>query len=496
MTLAPLHGISLPVQGRLHIGGKWVPALSGTEVERRSPATGEVIGRLPVAGNDDIDAAVRAARAAVPLLARLSVLERSRLVHRIADEMERARDRLALLLSLDQGKPLRSEAYLEVDRAILIMRLAAEDGLRLESHVLPSFSLSKFTFTLRQPRGVYAVITPWNFPLNIASEYLGPALVTGNAVVWKPSSTAPVVSLALMECIERAALPAGACNLIFGLGGEIGEVLVAHRGVDAVGLTGHSETGRKVARAAALKPQLMELGGKAPIVILDDAALGLAAEATARASFRNAGQICSSGERILVSRRIADDFVSRLVDQARSWRLGHPLAEGTTLGPMNNAAGRDKVLAHIGEAVASGAEVVTGGVPAGGFPTDLYMPATVLRGVRPEMLLCCEETFGPTAPIVAFDSEEEALRIANRSRWGLTSAVFTNRLDTAFAFAKALRVGVVIVNDGSNYWEGHTPVGGAAGTESGVGRIGGRFTLLEMTELKTIVIDHGANGLA
>lgn len=468
-----------------------MPARSGRVIDRVSPATGEVIGRIASAGSDDVEAAVRAARAAVPLLARLSVLEKSRLVHRIADEMERARDRLALLLTLDQGKPLRSEAYLELEKAIMIMRLAAEDGLRLESHVLPSFADTKFTFTLRVPRGVYAVMTPWNFPLNIACEYLGPALVTGNAVVWKPSSTAPVVSVALMECIERADPPAGACNLLLGPGAEIGDQLVAHRGVDAVGLTGHSETGLRVARAAALKPQLMELGGKAPIIILDDAKLERAAEATARAAFRNAGQICSSGERILVSSTVAEDFLSLLLEQTRRWRLGHPLEESTTLGPMNNSAGRDKVLAHITQAVEMGAELVTGGAPAGGFPTHLYMPATVLRGVRPEMLVCCEETFGPTAPLITFDSEGDALRIANDTRWGLTAAVFTDRLDTAFAFAKALRVGVVVVNDGSNYWEGHTPAGGAAGTESGVGRIGGRFTLLEMTDLKTVVIDHG-----
>lgn len=487
---------SLPIDGPLHIGGRWLAARSGATVERRSPASGDVIGRLAVAGPEDIDAAVAAARKAHPVLAGLTVLDRSRLVHRIADEMERDRDRLARLLSLDVGKPLHTEAYQEVDRATHLMRLAAEDGLRLESHVLPTFAPGKFTFTLRVPRGVYAVITPWNFPLNIACEYLGPALVTGNAVVWKPSSTAPVVSLALMQCVERAEPPPGACNLLLGPGGEMGERLVAHPGISAVGLTGNSETGLRVARAAALKPQLMELGGKAPIIVLDDADLDRAAEATARASFRNAGQICTSGERILVSKGVLDDFLARLVERSREWRLGDPLEATTTMGPMNNAPGRDKVVAHIEEATRHGAQVVTGGAPATGLPTDLYMPPTILTGVRPEMLLCCEETFGPTAPLLTFGSEAEALTVANSTRWGLSAAIFTNRLDRAFTFAKALRVGSVVINDGSNYWEGHTPAGGASGTQSGVGRIGGRFTLLEMTELKTVVIDHGPDQLA
>ena len=473
----------------LFVDGRWTGSESGDTFDATSPATGEVIAPVAKGGRADAKRAVEAAYRARPALAALKGFERSKRLHKIAEAIERRRDELGRLLTLDQGKPLVAEALGEVDEAAEYFRIAAEDLKRLEGRVLPSASPSKLVLARHYPRGVYGIITPWNWPLTMAAELIAPALAAGNTVVWTPASSTSVISVALMECIAEADWPAGAVNLVTGPGAEVGDEVAGHPLVDGVGFVGSTETGASVARRAAGKHVMLELGGNGPMVVFADADIGRAVEGAIVGCYLCAGQSCTAGERILVQESAHDEFVARLEEAARELRLGDPFAPDTTLGPLNNEGVAQKMDDHVADAVAGGARVVLGGRRADGFPTRLYYPATVLDGVRPEMQVSREETFGPIAPIIKFRDEKQALAIANDSPYGLLGAVYTKDLSRALRFADALETGWVNINESTNYWEAHLPFGGRAGKKSGIGRVGGRFALEQMTDLKTIVIE-------
>jgi succinate-semialdehyde dehydrogenase/glutarate-semialdehyde dehydrogenase len=360
---------------------------------------------------------------------------------------------------------------------------------RLEGRVLPSASPSKLVLARHYPRGVYGIITPWNWPLTMAAELIAPALAAGNTVVWTPATSTSVISVALMECLAEADLPAGAINLVTGPGAEVGDEVAGHPLVDGVGFVGSTETGASVARRAAGKHVMLELGGNGPMVVFADADIGRAVEGAMVGCYLCAGQSCTAGERILVEESVRDEFVARLADAARALRLGDPFDAETTLGPLNNEGVATKMDEHVADAVARGAKLVLGGERAEGFPTRLYYHATILDGVEPSMRVSQEETFGPIAPILKFRDEKQALEIANDSPYGLLGAVYTKDLSRALRFADGLETGWVNINESTNYWEAHLPFGGRAGKKSGIGRVGGRFALEQMTDLKTIVIE-------
>jgi acyl-CoA reductase-like NAD-dependent aldehyde dehydrogenase len=476
----------------MHIGGVWVESDSGATMTATSPATGETIGSVPEGTRDDARRAIAAANAAARDWAARSAFERAEAMERVAAIVGERREELARTLSLDQGKPLRAEAYDEVDELGEYWRMAAADGRRLEGSMPPSVDAGKRVLAYRVPRGVVAVITPWNWPYTMPAEVIAPALASGNAVVWVPAPTTSVCAVKLAECIVDAELPAGVFNLVTGPGAEVGDEIAGNPGTHAVGFIGSIETGHRVAERAAGKAQLLEMGGNGPVVVLEDANLDAAVEASLTASFLCAGQSCTAGELFLVHETVHDDFLDRLTARVASdIRLGDPFADETTMGPLNNEPTAAKMDRHLEDAAGQGAEVVVGGSRAGGFPTNLYYEATVLDGVSSDMDVAREETFGPVVPISTIRSEDEALAIIDSGPYGLLASIFTEDLRRGLRFAEAARAGWVNVNEGSNYWESHLPFGGRAGSKSGVGRVGGRHAMDAFTELKTVVLNLG-----
>ncbi|WP_343716156.1 aldehyde dehydrogenase family protein [Inquilinus sp.] len=468
-----------------HIGGRWeaepetMPAVN--------PATGEPIGRLPRSSRETARRAIAAARAAQPGWAATPVWQRAKACLAIAAQIDSARDRIARTLSLEQGKPFK-EAQGEVGKAADGFRLAAELVKQLGGETLPAEDPSKLVLTLRQPRGVYAVITPWNFPVNIPVEYLAPGIATGNAIVWVPAPTTSMAAVELMRVIEEAGLPPGVVNLVIGEGAMVGDEIVAHPGTNGIGFTGSPATGQRIAERGAGKPMLLELGGNGPVLVFEDADLDRAAAAAAGGAFFNAGQVCAATGRVLAHRSIVEPLAQRLAEIARSHKLGDPLQQGTTMGPLNNPKVAAKVREHVDDAVARGATVLAGGRPRPDLGSDLFFEPTVITGVTRDMRINREETFGPVVPVLAFDDDAEALDLALDTEHGLSVGVFTADMDRALRFGEAIPAGIVNVNAGSTYWELHLPFGGGTGTKSGIGRLGGRHTLEAMTELKMISI--------
>jgi acyl-CoA reductase-like NAD-dependent aldehyde dehydrogenase len=474
---------------QMFVGGKWQPSASHETFEATSPATGEVIATVPQGGREDAVQAITAARDAAPGWERLTAFERAAKMHAIGDLIEARRADLARTLTLDQGKPMRAEAFDEVEELVEYWRMAAEDAKRLGGELPNSFSPGKRVMLVRRPRGVVGVISPWNWPYTMPAELIAPALACGNTVVWTPAPSTAVCAVALAECIADADLPPGVFNLVTGPGPVVGDEIARNPGTDGVAFIGSTVTGRLVAQAAAGKAALLEMGGNGPLVVMDDADLEEAVGATVTACYLCAGQSCTAGERILVHRAVRDEFVDLLARRvAERVILGDPFNEATTMGPVNNEPVAVKMDEHVEDAVARGASVVAGGARASGFPTSLYWEPTVLSDVPADSRIAREETFGPVAPVVAIDSLDEAIELTNASPYGLLAAIFTADLNAGLTFADRVRTGWVNINESSNYWEAHLPFGGRSGSDSGIGRVGGSNVMQSFTELQTVVL--------
>jgi succinate-semialdehyde dehydrogenase/glutarate-semialdehyde dehydrogenase len=472
------------------VDGDWVAATGDSVREIVSPVTGETIAEAPNASSDDIDRAVAAARAAQPKWAALSAWDRAKVCHAIADLILERREQFARDLSLEQGKPYRAEALPDIDETAENFRIAAEDVKRMESAVIPSQDPNKRILTFRKPNGVYAAITPWNFPTLIPVELIAPGIAAGNTLVMKPSEWTPVAMANFMQIMADAGLPEGVVNVVYGAG-DVGEKLVTHPGIDCIGFIGSHTTAEKIVRAAGLKRSLIEASGNGPVIVAEDADLARAALGAVFGGFFCAGQVCCATERVLVHEKVHDAFLEEVVKAAAAWKLGDPFDDSTMVGPMNNEPTARKMDAHLEDAVAKGATIVSGGSRASGRPTDLYYEPTIVTDVGVDTLINRHETFGPIVPLIRVGSDEEALAVANDSHLGLQAAVYTSSLKRAFRYLDNLQVGNVVVNDSTDYWEAHAPFGGASGTQTGWGRIGGRYTMLDMTDLKTVVLDVG-----
>jgi succinate-semialdehyde dehydrogenase/glutarate-semialdehyde dehydrogenase len=471
----------------MHIDGERY-AGNGQTRDVVSPVTGEVIGQIPLGMVEDVDRAVRAAQRASKILARMTVFERAELCNNIADVIQKHSDKLARLLTLEQGKPLR-DALAEVNGCVSSFREAGEQIKWMDSKIIPLRDPRKRAYVYRKPRGVYGVITPWNFPIgNASSYYLGPGLAAGNAIVWVPAPSTSAVASEFMQVLEQSDLPKGAVNLVIGEGRVVGDAVVVHEGVNAIGFTGSTPTGNVIASRAKAKPCLLELGGNGPSIVLADADVERTAEALARGAFANAGQICTSTERVLVHESVADRLVERLVEHAKNVVLGDPFDEATTMGPVHNQATADKVLEQTKDAVAKGARLICGGKAQEGRPTGLYIEPTILDDVSADALMNTEETFGPVLPIIRFKDECELEDLIASSPYRLTAAVFSKDLNKAMMLAEELNFGIVNINEASNFWDTMIPAGGTAGSATGVGRSGGKWSIEEMSEIRTVVV--------
>jgi acyl-CoA reductase-like NAD-dependent aldehyde dehydrogenase len=476
----------------MYIAGEWTASEGGARFDVWSPATGEWIGTAPEGTRADVQRAIAAANAASYEWARWTPFERGAAMERVAACMNERRDELAQMLALDQGKPLHAEAYQEVDDCVEYWRMAAADAKRIEGVIPPSVDRNKRVLLQRVPRGVVGAITPWNWPYEMPVEVLAPALASGNAVVWAPAPTTTACAVLLAQCIVEADLPPGVFNMVTGPGAVVGDEIAHHPGTQTVAFVGSVATGYRVAERAAGKELLLEMGGNGPLVVLEDADLDAAVAATLAGCLLCAGQSCSASELVLVHEQVHDAYVERLLRAIRDTvRLGTPFDADTTMGPLNNEPVARKMDEHIADALRRGARLLHGGKRAPDMPTALYYEPTVLDGVRMEMLVAREETFGPIIPVATIRHEDEALKIVNDGEYGLLSAIYTRDLGRALRWAERVRTGWVNINESTNWWELHLPFGGRAGSHSGFGRVGGRFIYERLTEIKTIIVNMG-----
>ena len=467
-----------------YVDGRWIDAASGGNVPVTNPATGEVLGTVPNLGVAETRAAIEAAHAAFPAWAARTAKDRGAVLRRWHDLMLLNADDLAVLMTAEQGKPL-AEAKGEVLYAASFIEWFAEEGKRVYGDVIPGHQPDKRIFVLRQPVGVVAAITPWNFPSAMITRKAGPALAAGCTFVCKPAMQTPYSALAMAELAHRAGIPKGVFSVVTGSASALGGEMTSNPIVRKLTFTGSTEVGKKLMAqcAGTLKKLSLELGGNAPFIVFDDADLDLAVQGAIASKYRNTGQTCVCANRLLVQRGVYDAFVAKLVEAVGKLRVGDGLAGPTEQGPLIDDKAVAKVEEHVADALAKGAKVALGGKrhPLGGT----FFEPTILTQVTPQMLVSREETFGPVAPVFAFETEQDAVRMANDTEFGLASYFYTRDLARALRVAEQLEYGIVGLNTGLISTE-VAPFGGVK--ESGFGREGSKYGILDYTELKYLCI--------
>ena len=474
---------------QLLIGGQWVGAESEERFDVTNPATGEVVGTVPDGSRADVQRAIDAAAGALEGWKSLPAIERARILRRSADLIRGRRDEIAAVMTAEQGKPL-AEAAGEVEYAANFLEWFGGEAERVYGQVVPAVNPANRVLVLRQPVGVVAAITPWNFPAAMMTRKLGPAMAAGCTSVVKPASATPLTAALVLRAIEDAGAPPGVVNLVTSRSsGMVAETIFGDRRVRKISFTGSTEVGKELIRLSAgqVKRLSLELGGHAPYLIFDDADLDEAVDGLIASKFRNAGQTCVCANRTYVQTGVYDEFVSRLADKVTRMVVGPGDRPGVTIGPLIDERGVEKADQHVQDALGHGARLVTGGerLTDGEFARGSFYAPTVLEGVTPDMLISSEETFGPVAGLSRFETEEEAVRLANDSVYGLCAYFHTRDYARLLRVAEKLEYGIVGANAGI-ISAASVPFGGVK--ESGYGREGGSVGIDEYLDVKYVLV--------
>jgi acyl-CoA reductase-like NAD-dependent aldehyde dehydrogenase len=475
-----------------YIAGEWVDAVSGETFESTSPADGETLGVFPKSGQADVDRAVAAAKEAFEDWRLVPAPKRGEILFRFAQLLTDEKEDLSQLMTHEMGKVL-PEARGDVQEAIDMAFYMGGEGRRLFGQTTPSELRGKFNMSVRMPIGVVGVITPWNFPIAIPSWKILPALICGDTVVFKPATDTPTLGERFVELLADAGVPPGVVNVVHGGGGEVGNAIVTHADVPVITLTGSRETGVAVTKAAAdrLKHVHLELGGKNAIIVLDDAYLELAVEGFVWSAFGTSGQRCTAASRVIAHEAVYDQLVSRLVAAAEKLRLGVGWDDETDIGPVINRSALEKIHSYTEIGRDEGATLLTGGEVASGngLGKGFYYRPTIFGDVDPEMRIAQEEIFGPTTAGIKVRDVDEAIRVSNGIRYGLSSSIFTQDVNRAFRAMRDLKAGITYINAGTIGAEVHLPFGGTKDTGNGH-REAGQAALDFFTEWKSIYIDY------
>lgn len=467
---------------KMYMGGQWVDKSERIDVV--NPFDGSVIDTVPKGNSADVGTAIESAERGAKAMAALTAYERYTILHRAAELMAERADDLGRTITLEEGKII-GEGIGEATRSAETIELSAEEAKRLTGETLDlsgaSNGAGKFGFTLRVPCGVVAAITPFNFPLNLVCHKVGPALAAGNSIVIKPATDTPLSALRLVEILLEAGLPAEAVQCITGPGGTIGDAISSDPRVRKISFTGSRDIGEHICKVAGLKKVTMELGSNAPLIVMPDADLEKVAAATAVTGFANAGQVCISAQRILVSSDVYGDFLDILKPAIEDLRTGNPLDAATKMGPMIRESDAERVHSWVQEAVAGGARLVTGGDRQG----TMHAP-TVIADVDPKMRISCDEIFGPAIAVSRFDDIDSAIAASNDTNYGLSAAIFTENINWALQYAQQVHAGNIHINWGTQWRADMMPYGGLK--DSGMGKEGPRYAVEEMTETKMVVI--------
>jgi len=480
------------MQTRLFINGKFIPAEDGATLPVLNPHDNSVIAEVSMAGKADIDKAVAAAQAAFPKWSRMAAMDRGRLLLKLADAIEANADELARLESMDTGHPLRDTRNLDVPRTAVTFRYFGGMADKLEGSVIP-VEAGFLNYMLREPIGIVGQVVPWNFPLMFTSWKMAPALAAGNCVVMKPAELTPLATLRIAELMAEVGFPEGVVNIVPGLGHVAGQYLAEHEDIAKIAFTGSTATGRRIVQASAgnLKKVQLELGGKGANIVFGDANIEAAINGSAFAIFHNQGQACIAGSRLVLHKSVADEFIERFARLASSIRIGNPLDPQTELGPLTSLQHRDRVLSYVEVARAEGGEIVLGGkAPSNpSLAEGCYIEPTIVRA-RPTDRVSQEEVFGPFVAVTTFETDEEALAIANGTEYGLGGGLWTSNLTRAHLLAREMKSGMVWINCYKRV-NPASPFGGVG--KSGYGREMGFEVMREYTQAKSVWVNVDAN---